>query len=193
MTVESKGTNVGDCCSAPARVLVEFEYLTVEGETCDRCGDTREAVRSAVADARAALPSALATLEFVERELTVDRLTESNRVLVNGRPAEEWLGGTSVMSDCPSCSDLVGESVCCREIEVGSVRTEAVGRDVVFDAIMAAAGLGTMAQVAAEGPSSLSSRTDRAAEASSEPSAPPAACCAPAAAAVTLVTGPGCG
>jgi hypothetical protein len=59
--------------------------------------------------------------------------------------------------------------VCCREIEVGGVRTEAVGREVVLDAIMAAAGL--TGEVAG-------------------------ACCDPAAAdsiAVTIVTGPGCG
>ncbi|MBN2840694.1 MAG: DUF2703 domain-containing protein [Coriobacteriia bacterium] len=159
---------------------MEFEFLTVEGETCDRCGDTRAAVRAAVADARAAVPASLAVLEFVERELSAEHLAESNRVLVNGRPAEEWLGGVSVMSDCPSCSDLVGEPVCCREIEVGGVRTEAVGRDVVFDAIMAAAGLGEA--VSTDGP-----------EASSESSATTAACCAPATPAVTLVTGPGCG
>jgi hypothetical protein len=190
MTVESKGTDVGDCCSAPARVLVEFEYLTVDGETCDRCGDTREAVRSAVADARAALPSALAALEFVERELTADRLAESNCVLVNGRPAEEWLGGVSVMSDCPSCSDLVGESVCCREIEVDGVRTEAVGRDVVFDAIMAAAGLGAAERVGSDDASAARSVREDSEEGSARSAR---SCCAPAVAEITLVTGPGCG
>jgi hypothetical protein len=169
---------------------VEFEYLTVDGETCDRCGDTREAVRSAVADARAALPSALAALEFVERELTADRLVESNRVLVNGRPAEEWLGGVSVMSDCPSCSDLVGESVCCREIEVDGVRTEAVGRDVVFDAIMAAAGLGAAERVGSDDASAARSVREDSEEGSARSAR---SCCAPAVAEITLVTGPGCG
>lgn len=177
MLAGSKGLNVSSCCSGPTQVRVEFDYLTVDGETCDRCGDTRDAVRAAVADARAALPASLAVLEFVERELTASRVDESNRVLVNGRPAEEWVGGTGVMSDCPSCSDLVGESVCCREIEVDGVHTEAVGRDVVFGAIMAAAGLEGSAARALE------------------PTRPTSPCCAPssAAVAITLVTGPGCG
>ena len=47
------------CCSGPTQVTVEFDHLVVGGETCDRCGDTREAVRAAVADARAALPASL--------------------------------------------------------------------------------------------------------------------------------------
>ena len=162
---------MADCCGGPTRVLVELDYLVVEGETCDRCGDTREGVRAAVADARSMLPLDSVTLELVERELDPTRLADSNRVLVNGHPAEEWLGGHTVVSDCPSCSDLIGESACCREIEVGGVRTQAVGRDVVFDAIMAAAGLAPVG-------------------------VPGEACCAPAAhaaLAVTLVSAPGCG
>jgi hypothetical protein len=152
-------------------VLVELEYLVVGGETCDRCGDTREGVRAAVDDARSVLSTASVTLELIERELDPARLADSNRVLVNGRPAEEWLGGHAVVSDCPSCSELIDDSACCREIEVGGVRTEAVGRDVVFDAIMAAAGLAPVG-------------------------VPGEACCVPdahAALTVTVVTGPGCG
>ncbi len=179
------------CCSGPARIVVEFDYLTVGGDTCDRCGDTHDAVRTAVSDARAALPSSVAVIDYLERELSPGRIEDSNRVLVNGRPAEEWLGGVSVMSDCPSCGELVGEPVCCREVEVDGVRTEAVGRDVVFDAIMAAAGLA--GEAGSAGPSSLSSRTERAAEASSEPPEPASTCCTPAQPVITLVTGPGCG
>lgn len=179
------------CCNGPARIVVEFDYLTVDGDTCERCGDTRDAVHAAVSDARSALPSSVAVIDYLERELSPGRIEDSNRVLVNGRPAEEWLGGVSVMSDCPSCGELVGKPVCCREVEVDGVRTEAVGRDVVFDAIMAAAGVAHEAGSA--DPSSLSSRTERAAEASSEPAEPAATCCTPAQPVITLVTGPGCG
>ena len=187
---------MGSCCSQPKQVHVELEYLVVDGETCDRCGDTREAVRAAVADARRALPPTLATLDLVERELTAAQLPDSNRVLVNGRPAEEWLGGHAVMSDCPSCGDLVGESVCCREVEVGGIRTEAVGRDVVFDAIMAAAGLA--GRTGREGLDEASAARSVREDSEEGPARPASSCCAPAPApraalAVTLVTGPGCG
>ena len=158
-------------------MLVELEYLVVDGQTCDRCGDTREGVRTAVEDARRLLAGDSVTLELVERELEPLQLADSNRVLVNGHPAEEWLGGTSVITDCPSCAELVGGFACCREIEVGGVRTEAVGRDVVFDAILAAAGL---APVGVPG------------EACCGGAAAPSPCdCAPLT--VTLVTAPGCG
>ncbi|HHJ98478.1 MAG TPA: DUF2703 domain-containing protein [Actinobacteria bacterium] len=185
------------CCSGPLRIVVEFDYLTVDGNTCDRCGDTHEAVRAAASDARVALPASLAVIDYLECELTPGCLGYSNRVLVNGRPAEEWLGGVSVMSDCPSCSELVGESVCCREIEVGGVRTEAVGRDVVFDAIMTAAGLTGEARSAVGGaPGGLdkASAARSLREDSEEgPASAPPLCCTDALSMVTLVTGPGCG
>jgi len=178
------------CCSGPARIVVEFDYLTVDGDTCERCGDTRDAVRAAVADARAALPSSVAMIDYLERELTPGRLADSNRVLVNA--SGRGVAGRSQRDErLPSCGELVGEPVCCREIEVAGVRTEAVGRDVVFDAIMAAAGLA--GEEGSAGRSSLSSRTDRAAGASSRPAEPASTCCTPAEPRITLVTGPGCG
>lgn len=157
------------CCSGANRVSVVAEFLSVDGATCDRCGDTREATRAAVADAGGLLSPMGISIDLTERELDAASLGDSNRVLVNGLPAEEWLGGSAALSDCPSCADLIGADACCREIEVGGVRSEAVTREVVLDAIMAAAGLAPVG-------------------------APGAACCAgPAPIAVTVVTGAGCG
>ena len=172
---------MGGCCGGgdPRTVRVEFEYLVVDGDTCDRCGDTRQSVRAAVDDAAGPLSRAGVTLEFAERHLGADRLEDSNRVLVNGRAAESWLGGTEVMTECASCSDLVGADVCCREIEIGGVRTAAIDRDVIFDAIMAAAGLGT------EGVPGSACGGDSAAPSSTTAGDVPVR--------VTLVTGPGCG
>lgn len=160
-------------------MTVEVEYLVVAGETCDRCGDTRGAARQAVADARAALGGAGIEIALVERELGSERLLDSNRVLVNGRPAEEWLGGSSALSDCPSCADLLGESACCREVEVAGTRSEGIPREVVLDAIMAAAGL---APAGVPGDACCGGE------------APARGCCGSAEpVAVTVVTGAGCG
>jgi hypothetical protein len=175
---------MSDCCSGASGVIVEVEYLVVDGQTCERCGDTRGAARQAVADARSVLAPAGLTIELVERELSGDRLADSNRVLVNGVAAEGWLGGSSSMSDCPSCADLLGASACCREVEVGGARSEGVPREVVYDAIMAAAGL---APAGVPGQACCGGESDAA-----EP------CCGSADAAagtlaVTIVVGAGCG
>ncbi len=132
---------MSDPRTSPAEVFVEFQYLVVGGDTCDRCTDTHLAVHAALDDAARPLGTAGIALRYTESELGADRIHESNRVLVNGRPAEQWLGGSEVLTDCPSCTDLVGFDVRCREIELDGVRTVATDRDVILDAIMAAAGL----------------------------------------------------
>lgn len=197
----------GCCGGTSKRVTVEFEYLVVDGSTCDRCGDSRAGVRAAVADALTMLPQL--DIKFVEHELSSDRLADSNRVLINGLPAEEWLGGQAVISDCPSCATLVGEPACCREVEVGGVRTEAISRELVLDAILAAAGLapagvpgenccGTTADAAGSDAASAGGPPARglSSEDSKEGPDGSAGCgCAapPRQLSVTLVTGPGCG
>lgn len=179
-------------------MTVEFDYLVVEGETCDRCSDSRDGVRAAVADARTMLPASAVEVALVERELSADRLADSNRVLVNGLPAEEWLGGTSAISSCPSCSNLLDAPVCCREVEVGGVTTSALSRELVLDAIMAAAGLapaGVPGVNCCGGDAAASAGSDAASEDSTEGPDGDAAPCCPARepTTVTLVTGPGCG
>jgi hypothetical protein len=148
------------CCGGRTKVTVEFDFLQVDDATCDRCDDSLAAVRSAVADASMLGVS----VELVERTLDASRLADSNRVLVNGRPAEEWLGGSSSMSSCPSCAELTGADACCREIALPDGSSASYSRELVLDAIMIAAGLG--GAPASKAPSRLS---------------------------VMLVTGPGCG
>ena len=128
------------CCSGPTRVTVEAAFYMQEGETCERCGDTREATRAAVAEATGLLSPAGVVVVLAERELDRSGIAESNQVLVNGRPVEEWLGGSATESDCPSCADLIGEPTCCRAVEIDGLVSEALSRETIVGAIMTAAG-----------------------------------------------------
>lgn len=202
---------MGGCCGGgPVLVTVEFDYVTVSGSTCERCGHSLEGVRAAVDRASTTLPPSLARVELVERQLPPERFAGSNTVRVNGLPAEEWLGGTACDSDCPSCGDLLGQPTVCREIEVGGVRIESFSDDMVLDAIMAAAGLapagvpgldccgsGAAASVGSDAASTggPSARVLSSEDSKEGPDGDAASCCAPAKepTTVTLVTGPGCG
>jgi hypothetical protein len=128
------------CCSGSARVKVEAAFYMQDGETCDRCGDTREATRAAVAEATGLLSPMGVVVELAERELGRSEIARSNEVLVNGRPVEEWLGGAATENDCPSCAELIGEPTCCRAVEIDGVVSEALGRETIVGAIMIAAG-----------------------------------------------------
>ena len=122
-------------------MLVEVERLVVAGETCDRCGDTWAAAETAVASVQAELAAIGLPVDLIERPLPPERIGDSNRVLVSGRPVEDWLGGAVNMTDCPSCGELVGEPSCCRSYEIGGVASDALSAEDIARAIRIAAGL----------------------------------------------------
>jgi len=129
------------CCSGGSRVLVEVERLVLAGETCERCGDTWTAAQGAVASVQAELAGIGLSVDLIERPLPPERIGDSNRVLVSGRPVEDWLGGAVSMTDCPSCGELVGEPSCCRSYEIGGVASDALSAEDISRAIRIAAGL----------------------------------------------------
>src|SRR5512139_3482262 len=103
----------------PTRSLViEATFLRVDGETCDRCSDTQTAVRQAVQALEPALAALGVPVTLVEHDASTEDLVDSNTVVINGRPLEEWLGAERVSTECPSCGDLIGESACCSALSV---------------------------------------------------------------------------
>jgi hypothetical protein len=128
-------------CCAPKRIIaIETTVLRVEGETCNRCGDTVEAVRTAVAELTKALASLQVEVTLTEHAATKENLTDSNSVVINGRPIEEWIGAERVSTECASCGDLVGESVCCAAVSVDGAVQESYTAQQVRDAAFAALG-----------------------------------------------------
>ena len=128
------------CCSGARRVIIEATVLRVDGETCDRCGDTLDAVRTAASELEAELASLNVSVMLVEHSTTSERLKDSNTVLVNGRPLESLIGAERVSTECASCGDLVGASVCCGATSVDGAISEAVTVNQVRDAVFAALG-----------------------------------------------------
>jgi ribosomal protein S27AE len=132
-----------DCCSPDREVVVEVRRLVVDGRTCARCGDAWDAALHAVRETEGELAGAGTRVRLVERPLPPERIAESNSVLVDGRPVEEWLAGevSAGTSECPSCSDIVGLPVCCRTYEIAGEPAEALSADAIARAIRRAAGV----------------------------------------------------
>jgi len=120
-------------------LLIVWQRLLTDGETCPRCETTQDAVRAAVE----ALTKALAPLGITPRleERALDLTTfegspaESNRIWIAGRPLEDWLGASAGASPC--CS-VCGDSEC-RTLEVDGSSFEAVPARLVIKAGLAAA------------------------------------------------------
>lgn len=123
---------------APQReITIESAVLRVEGETCERCCSTVDAVREAVARLEPMLAEHHLSVRLVEHDLDATQLGRSNSVRVNGRPLEALLGAERVATDCPSCADLVGESTCCSALKIGGEVTESPTADMLVAAVMA--------------------------------------------------------
>ncbi len=113
-----------------------------QGQTCDRCSATGDAVKSAVQ----MLCEALAPLGIVviaeERELSRTEFMraplESNRILIMDRVLEEWLGAETGQSCC--CGPCGDEE--CRNVSFREQYYEAIPPELVLKAgLMAAAHL----------------------------------------------------
>jgi len=127
-------------CCTPARrsVVIEVTVLRVEGETCERCNGTVDAVRDAAGQLEKALAPLGVDVSLVEHAATMDNLVDSNSVVVNGKPIEEWIGAERVSTECVSCGDLCGESVGCGAVAVGDTVQESYTVEQVRDAVFAA-------------------------------------------------------
>ena len=139
-------------------LMIVWQRLVKDGETCDRCGSTREAVVGALAQLEASLhplgiQPVLETRVLDEAAFVADP-SASNRIWIADRPMEEWLGASVGMSPCCSvCGDLP-----CRTLEVAGTSFEAIPEDLIVKAaLIAVARMIEPAQPQAESPACCSS------------------------------------
>jgi hypothetical protein len=131
---------VAGCCGpAKPTLTITWERLVEGGETCPRCGATEEELNKAVRQLEAALEPLGIAVVFKKEELTLaafkDAPTASNRIWLNGRLLEEWLGGGSGAS---ACCDVCGDEEC-RTVVVDGEEHESVPAALIVRAGLAAA------------------------------------------------------
>lgn len=117
------------------RLEIEWKHFSVGDATCERCGQTGEALRAAVGELREEFASSGVKINLTETLLDKTRIAESNEVRMNGVLLENLLSASVVATDCPSCGELAGESTCCRAIGIGDELFE----DLPVELIKAAA------------------------------------------------------
>lgn len=122
-------------------LTIEWKHLDKNGKTCDRCGDTGEALRDLVKRLRACCAPGKLKVRFREIKLTGRRIRESNAVKFNGTPIENLLPKAKTgESHCASCSEMVGGSVSCRTVESGGRSLASLPISVLWRAAMSAIG-----------------------------------------------------
>lgn len=146
--VVAVGWILGGCVSMhtgpDAAIAVRWQRLvTEEGETCDRCRNTETEVELAADTLRRCLRPLNIAVALEETPMTpaacARDISQSNRIFVDDRPLEDWLGGEVGMSVCGSCCAQIGQEVQCRTVVVdGQVYEVIPARLIVRAGLLAA-------------------------------------------------------
>ena len=117
---------------------IMWQRLVDEGETCPRCGSTEGEVEKAVLTLQKSLnplgikvvleKNVLSVLEFKKDPL------QSNQILINERPLEDWIGGE--VGESPCCEVCNSD---CRTIGVEGEVYETIPAELVIKAGLLAA------------------------------------------------------
>ena len=119
--------------------IVWQRLVTNNGETCTRCGNTYLEMLRAVEQLREVLTPlgiepVLRTKTISEEEFKAQPL-ESNKILIGGKPLEEWLDAKNGSSPC---CDACGDENC-RTLALGADVFEAIPADLIVEAGVKAA------------------------------------------------------
>lgn len=123
---------------------VLWQRVTVDANTCERCGDTGQNVRQAVARLREVLSPRGIEVVLTEKVLPPFAVAESNRIFFDGAALEDLLGAEVLMNHCQSCCDLLGAQTDCRALRLEGREYEALPEELILRAgLLAAEGLET--------------------------------------------------
>ena len=118
------------------KLEIVWKHLDVEGKTCDRCAGTGDEIRQFIHRLHKECATQGVHITLKEVKLTEKEVEESNRIFINGTPLEDILPGAAVsQNDCPSCSDLLGSSTCCRTIIHSGKEYETIPQKLIREAV----------------------------------------------------------
>jgi hypothetical protein len=118
---------------------IEWHRLVSDGQTCPRCGATGVEVEKAYRSLEQSLSPLGIKVVLEKHELTTGAFqqdpSQSNRLLLNGLPLEEWLGLTVGQSPC---CEVCGDAEC-RTLKSGGQVYETIPADLIIQAGLRAA------------------------------------------------------
>lgn len=120
-------------------LTIEWKHIgnNVTG-TCERCSLTGEAILDVLEELQPFFREKNVTARFRETILPDSRIEESNQVIINSIPLEEYLSDARVVqTPCCSCACITGQDEAeCRAIDLGEERYEAIPADLLKQVII---------------------------------------------------------
>jgi len=115
-------------------LVIEWKHIgnNVTG-TCERCSLTGGAILDVLEELHPYFMQKNVTARFRETVLPDSQIEESNQVIINGTPLEEYLSDAEVVqTPCCSCACITGQDEAeCRAIDYEGDRYEAISPDLL--------------------------------------------------------------
>jgi hypothetical protein len=116
--------------------IIEWKRFVRKGRTCDRCRDTGETLHQLIRELNVGCRTKLVRFRLKTTRLPVQRIAESNSILIDGRPLEEIVPGVVVKNtDCFSCGELAGKSIRCRAVMIKGRTHDSVPAELIRSAM----------------------------------------------------------
>jgi predicted DsbA family dithiol-disulfide isomerase len=113
-------------------IVLEWQRLVVDKETCPRCGSTEKELAKAIK----ALNKLGIKVELKKKEIRLANFKkqpqESNKILIAGKPMEEWL---SAQTGHSPCCDTCGDAEC-RTVEYQGQVYETITAELIVQAAL---------------------------------------------------------
>lgn len=140
--------NSSSCCasarasakSGNQRTLkIEWQRLISNEKTCPRCGSTEKELNKAVSTLKQSLAPLGIEVMLEKKEMSVSEFKkaplQSNRIWINSRPLEDYIGGSVGQSPC---CDVCGPSEC-RTVKIEGQVYETIPSEIIIQAGFVAA------------------------------------------------------
>ncbi|BCS51888.1 DUF2703 domain-containing protein [Geobacter sp. SVR] len=118
---------------------ITWQRLLDDGKTCPRCGSTEIEVEKAVALLTQSLAPLGITVVLAKSDLNAEQFAkdtlQSNRIQIDGKLLEEWIGGETGQSQC---CEVCGPNDC-RTMTVESEVLEVIPAELIVKAGLLAA------------------------------------------------------
>ena len=115
-------------------LIISWQRLVLEGESCSRCRATEAEVEKAVVSLKSALAPLGVEVVLEKKSLAVEEFKrdtlESNMIRLNGRLLEEWLEAKAGKSQC---CDVCGSSDC-RTVNIKGEIYETIPSEIIIKA-----------------------------------------------------------
>lgn len=121
-------------------LTIQWQRLVNEsGQTCERCENTGDSVETAFKKLHKAFAELNIKVKLESKSINNTAFKsdplQSNQLCVNGKPLEEWIGGTVGQS---RCCNVCGDSDC-RTISIGKNTFETIPEELIIRACLLAA------------------------------------------------------